>query len=117
MRLGKDQGSRRFQLMSSPGDLRTETSSSTMSTIGLASDVGNDPNSRPKAPQNPVCPRTGTQVADCSSHSQCSLERLKQSRIAEWLKHALHGTLFEQPRPHRFVPVRGDEDDRNLPPA
>jgi hypothetical protein len=32
---------------------------------------------------------------DRSAHSKCSLERLKQGRVAEWLEQTRHGTLFE----------------------
>jgi hypothetical protein len=30
-----------------------------------------------------------------SVHSECSIECLKQSRVAEWLEQTLHRTLFE----------------------
>jgi len=45
------------------------------------------------------------------------MERIKQSRVAEWLEQALHRTLFEQLLANRFICAGGDEDDRNLLPA
>jgi hypothetical protein len=42
---------------------------------------------------------------------------LKQSRVAEWLEQALHGTLFEHSRAHSLISLSGDEDDWNLFPT
>src|ERR1700720_3564799 len=53
-------------------------------------------------------------VADRSAHSKSGIERLTQSRIAEWLEQALHGTLFEQAGTDGLISVSGDEDDWNL---
>jgi hypothetical protein len=30
----------------------------------------------------------------CSAHSKCGIERLTQSRIAEWLEQAIYSALF-----------------------
>ncbi len=51
---------------------------------------------------------------DRSPHLKCGIDRLKQRRITEWLKQALHGALFEQARADRVIPVGGDENDRNV---
>src|SRR6202795_1633023 len=55
-------------------------------------------------------------TADRLTHSKCDIERLKQSRVAEWLEQALHRTLFEQSRAHSLISLSGDEDDWNLLP-
>src|SRR6202171_1678414 len=52
-----------------------------------------------------------------SAHSKSGIERLTQSRVAEWLEQALHGTLFEQAWTDGLISVSGDEDNRNLFPA
>src|SRR5712671_4369192 len=51
------------------------------------------------------------------TRSKCDIERLKQSRVAEWLEQALHRTLFEHSRAHSFISMSGDEDDWNLLPT
>src|SRR4029077_3879377 len=53
-------------------------------------------------------------IADRLNHSKCEIERLKQSRVAEWLVQALHCTLFEHSRAHSLISLSGDEDDWNL---
>src|SRR5437660_12506681 len=45
------------------------------------------------------------------------MERLKQSRVTEWLEQALHRTLFEQSRARSLISLSGDEDDWNLLPT
>jgi hypothetical protein len=62
-------------------------------------------------------PRREQEYADRSVNSECDMECLKQSLIAEWLEQALDRTLFEQTRANSLTPVSGDEDDRNLAPA
>src|SRR6185436_4905349 len=52
-----------------------------------------------------------------SGHPECGIERLKQSRLAEWLEEALHGPQFEHPWTNTFISASGDEHDRNLLPA
>src|SRR5580704_15985125 len=64
-----------------------------------------------------VCTKASKQVADGSSPPQCSLKCLKHRSIAEWLKQALHRTLFEQLGAHSLISAGGDEDNRNLLPA
>src|ERR1700674_647016 len=54
---------------------------------------------------------------DRSAHPKCVIERLKQSRVAERLEQALHGTLFERVWTDGLICLSGDEDDRNLLPA
>src|SRR6266852_5735753 len=56
-------------------------------------------------------------IADRLTHSKCDIERLKQSRVAEWLEQALHRTLFEHSRAHSLISLSGDEDDWNLLPT
>src|SRR6266852_4400666 len=56
-------------------------------------------------------------IADRLTHSKCDIERLKQSRVAEWLEQALHRTLFEHSRAHTLIFLSGDEDDWNLVPT
>src|SRR5712664_2332799 len=55
-------------------------------------------------------------TTDRLTHSKCDIERLKQSRVAEWLEQALHRTLFEHSRAHSLISLSGDEDDWNLLP-
>src|SRR6202047_2850770 len=56
-------------------------------------------------------------AAHRSAHSKSGIERLTQSRVAEWLEQALHGTLFEQARTDCFISVSSDENDRYRFPA
>src|SRR5260370_26613840 len=56
-------------------------------------------------------------IADRLTHSKCDIERLKQSRVAEWLEQALHRTLFEQSRSNSLISLTGDDDDWNLQPT
>src|SRR5258706_16183420 len=56
-------------------------------------------------------------IADRLTHSKGDIERLKQSRVAEWLEQALHRTLFEHSRAHSVISLSCDEDDWNLLPA
>ena len=50
-------------------------------------------------------------------HLKRPIESLQQRGIAEWLEKARHGTLCQNSRAYTFVPVRCDEDDRNLLPS
>src|SRR5258707_13297529 len=88
-------------------DSRTEMSSSTTKTIGMACDLGDDFD----------WPGALDALIYTSSHSKRGIERVKQSRVAEWFEQALHGTLFEHSRADGLISVSGDEDDRNLLPA
>src|SRR6266478_2894859 len=56
-------------------------------------------------------------IADRLAHSKCDIERLQQSRIAEWFEQALYRTLFEHSRAHSLISLSGDEDDWNLLPT
>src|SRR5258708_12686003 len=56
-------------------------------------------------------------AADRLTHSKCDIERLKQSRVTEWLEQALHRTLFEQSRARSLIFLSGYEDDWNLLPT
>src|SRR6266850_3068955 len=56
-------------------------------------------------------------ASDRSAHAKCGIERLKQSRVAERLEQALHGTLFDRACTDGLICLSGDEDDRNLLPA
>jgi len=52
-------------------------------------------------------------IADCSPHSKCSIQRLKQGRVAEWLGQEFNGSLLERSPSDNLVLVSTDEDDRN----
>src|SRR6266850_474529 len=54
---------------------------------------------------------------DRSARTKCGIERLKQSRVAERLEQALHGTQFERAWADGLICLTGDEDERNLLPA
>ncbi len=56
-------------------------------------------------------------ISDCLTHSKRDIERLQQSRVAEWLEQALHRTLFEHSRAYSLISLSGDEDDWNLLPT
>src|SRR5712671_4401116 len=105
------------QRINNSSDSRTETSSSTTNTIGVPSDMGDDPTSWPSARAKFIlyAPSAAhSRSPDRLTHSKCDIERLKQSRVAEWLEQALHRTLFEHSRAHSLVSLSGDEDDWNL---
>src|SRR3989454_11167038 len=67
------------QRISNSSDSRTEISSSTTNTVGMASVISGGP-----------------RFADPSVHSKCGIDRLKQSRLAERLEQTCHGPLCEQ---------------------
>src|ERR1700733_8672128 len=50
-------------------------------------------------------------------HLKRRVKRLKQSSIAKWLEQARHGALCQNSRADTFIPIRGDEDDRNVLPT
>src|SRR5438105_701903 len=104
------------QRINTSSDSRTETSSSTTNTIGVPSDMSDDPTSWPSAWAKLILypPRA---IADRLTHSKCDIERLQQSRVTEWLEQALHRTLFEHSRAHNLISLSGDEDDWNLLPT
>src|SRR6266446_4830560 len=102
------------QRISNSSDSRTETSSSTTNTIGVACDMGDDLDSRSRALAELMHIPRCESVPDRSAQSKCGIERLKQSRLAEWLEQAFHGTLCEHAWTDGLISVSGDEDDRNL---
>src|ERR1700675_160428 len=53
----------------------------------------------------------------CSVQSKCGVERLTQSRVAEWLEQAIYSALVQQAGSDSFIRLSGDENDRNLLPA
>src|SRR5215831_852552 len=113
--------------ISDSSDSRTETSSSTMNTIGLVSDIGDDPHLSPEAgarftvyhrwtekPSWACCRAKGEPLL----HSNGGIDRFTQRRLAEWFEEAFHGALRKQARAEAVIPVGGDEDDRDfLPPS
>jgi len=52
-------------------------------------------------------------VADRSPHSKCSIQGLKQGRVAEWLEQEFNGSLLERSPADNLVLLTTDEDDRN----
>src|SRR6266478_276848 len=75
-------------------DSRTDMSSSTTKTIGVACDLG-----------------------DAFDWLGALAELMMISQLAERFEQALHGALFEHSRADSLISVSGDEDDRNLLPA
>ncbi len=51
--------------------------------------------------------------AEISLRVKCQINRLEQSRIAEWLEQAFHGTLFDQQPANNHISISRNEDDRN----
>src|SRR5438128_4805380 len=86
-------GSQPALRISNSSDSRTEMSSSTTNTMGVACDMRDDLD---------------------SGYSECGFECLQQSRFAEWLEQALHGAPCEHEGADRLIPGRGNEHDRNL---
>src|SRR6476620_4930640 len=77
-------------------DSRTETSSSTMNTIGMVCEVSDDLDSRSatltKLMFVPLHPLGRKSTAHRSVHSKSGIERPEQSYVAEWLEQTRHGT-------------------------
>src|SRR5580704_1663622 len=48
-----------------------------------------------------------------SVHPKRSIERFKQSCVAEWLEQALYCTLCDEPWTNRHISTGGDENDWN----
>lgn len=44
---------------------------------------------------------------------KCRINRLEQSRVAEWLEQAFHRTLFDQPLANDHISISRNEDDRD----
>src|SRR6267142_1432672 len=89
-------------------DSRTETSSSTTNTIGIACEVRDNRDLRTGEFAEPI---------HTSQLLERSIERLEQCRVAEWFKQALHGTLLHHSLANSRIPVSGDENDRNILPG
>src|SRR5207237_9562391 len=98
-------------------DSRTETSSSTTNTMGVACDMVMTSLHETLRSLNSCIPLGGESVADRSAHAQCGMERLKQRRLADGLEQALHGTLSEHAWTDGLIAESGDEDDRHRLPA
>src|SRR5712691_7842628 len=89
----KVSGRQPAQRINNSSDSRTDTSSSTMKTMGVACDMAG------------------------SAPSKRGIDRFQQGRLAEWLEQALDGTRFEHAGTDGLVSVSGNEDNRNLLPA
>jgi len=44
---------------------------------------------------------------------KCRINRIEQSRVAEWLEQAFGRTLFDQPLANENICISRNEDDRN----
>src|SRR5262245_58562872 len=86
----KVSGRQPAERINSSSDSRTDTSSSTMKTIGVAFGMGG------------------------SALSQRGIHGVQQGRIAEWLGETLHRPRCERAGTDGCIPEGGDEDDRNL---
>src|SRR4051794_5457554 len=53
-------------------------------------------------------------AACTSTHSKRGVDRIQQSRLAEWLQQALHRAIFQDAGTEGLISVGGDKDDRNL---
>src|SRR2546423_2478670 len=113
----KTSGCQPAKRISNSSDSRTDMSSSTTNTIGVAGGMGDDPNLLPGARSEFIYHLVCKGVSDRSVHPECGIYRVKQSRIAERLEKALRRTLFEHSRADSLISLSGDEDDRNLLPA
>src|SRR5262245_42930985 len=89
----KASGRQPAQRISDSSDSRTDTSSSTMKTMGAAFDIA------------------------ASVPSQRAGDGVQQRRLAEWLAKARHGPRFERAGTDGLVSVGGDEDNRDRLPA
>src|ERR1700730_18431764 len=110
-------GSQPSHRINNSSDSRTDTSSSTTNTIGTACDIRDNPNLWPNACAPIILYlEQETSAANRSVHLERRVESLKQSSIAEWLEKARHCTLCQNSRADGFIPIRSDEDDRNVLP-
>src|SRR5580692_5399027 len=110
-------GSQPSQRINNSSDSRTDTSSSTTNTIGTACDIRDNPSLWPNACASIILYSSGKLALNRSVHPKRHIESLKQSRIAEWLEQARHGALCQNSRAHSLIPIRSDEDDRNVLPT
>jgi hypothetical protein len=51
--------------------------------------------------------------AEISLSVKCRINRIEQSRVAEWLEQALARTLFDQPLANQNICISRNENDRN----
>src|SRR6266436_5197206 len=84
------------QRISNSSDSRTETSSSTTNTTGVASGMWADLD---------------------SPYSQSSIQRPEQRGLAEWLMQTLHRALGKHARADGLIAICGNEHDGDLMPA
>src|SRR5580700_1778102 len=110
-------GSQPSQRINNSSDSRTDTSSSTTNTIGTACDIRDKRNLWSNACAQTILYLKEETAANRSLHLKRGVESLKQSSIAEWLEKARHGALCQNSRADSFIPVRSDEDDRNVLPT
>src|SRR4029077_19867758 len=96
--------------ISNSSDSRTDTSSSTTNTIGVACDMDDDLDSWSDALAECII-SPSTSMAARSARSKRGIERPEQGRVAEWFVQALHGTIFKQAWTDGLVFVGADEDD------
>ena len=103
----------------SSSDSRTETSSSTMNTIGVAMRHGTTTSAQLRMSVAYSASLLIAKIRALDRSIQCKrgIERFEQSRVAEWLEQALDGALLEQAWPDALISVSGDEDDRDRLPA
>src|SRR5712692_4580154 len=101
------------QRISNSSDSRTEMSSSTTNTMGVACDLGDAFDWLGALAELMLI----SQLARISAHPKRGVERLNQGPLAERFEQALHGALFEHSRADGLISVSRDEDDRNILPA
>src|SRR5918993_1185075 len=101
--------------ISSSSDSRTEMSSSTTKTTG---GIRSPPRSNVDSPPSAI---EGFMSAPCAPQIDRSAKRgrhgTEQSRLAERLEQALHGSLRQHARADAIVSSRRDVDDWNLEPS
>src|SRR5207302_6723116 len=105
------------QRISNSSDSRTEMSSSTTNTVGVARDM--DTRDRGEVRSLKLMPilRCSTGMVDRSGRSKCDIERLTQSLLGERLEQALHSALCEHARTDDLIYISVDDDVRNVLPA
>src|SRR6185369_5041352 len=97
----------------SSNDSRTETSSSTTNTMGLAVAIGDNPTPGESVPINAIV-LSRTNQGGPSFHVKCRIDGIKQSGVAEWLEQTLHRTLFEHLWADGFIFLAGHEHDGDI---
>src|SRR5215469_3610500 len=97
----------------SSSDSRTETSSSTTNTMGLAVAIDN-PRFMSKRDGRHCTPLSRTCRGGSSFAPKCRVDGIEHSGVAERLVQKFHGSLPERLLPDVFVLLTGDKDDGNL---